>query len=54
MVMLEVRLLGTFEAKYQKKPINISSRPGGVRFHRKRFFLRLEVDRPASSRIVGK
>ncbi len=25
--MLEVRLLGTFEVKHQKKPISISSRP---------------------------
>jgi predicted ATPase/DNA-binding SARP family transcriptional activator len=27
MSMLEVRLLGTFEVKYKKKPINIASRP---------------------------
>jgi DNA-binding SARP family transcriptional activator len=27
MVMLEVRLLGTFEVKHKSKPINISSRP---------------------------
>jgi DNA-binding SARP family transcriptional activator len=27
MVMLEVRLLGMFDIKYEKKPVNISSRP---------------------------